>query len=280
MAGCQQPDGGNGGGTATYTTPANVGPVNGITASVTFNQASPQAAGTSVSATVSLSGTAVAGRLFSVNLSSVINSFNANGSYTGNSNGTDAHLVFQFQNVAFTHNMETSDTNASGYVGSAMKNYLTGDFLTGLEAAGVPESVLWASKRYVANKGNDDATAADLIEDKLWLPTEWEMFGSNTYLDTTHETAANQARLEYYTTDTRRIKYNVSNSANWYFLASPDSGSADNFCNVDTTGGADNIIASACGGVIDSWWEHQKTRRQKSMHRIELSYDEVYHHDG
>jgi hypothetical protein len=64
-----------------------------------------------------------------------VNSFNEGGSagtsdYTGNENGEDAHLVFQFRNLPFTHGMDNSATN--GYAGSLMQAYLTGEFLPGL----------------------------------------------------------------------------------------------------------------------------------------------------
>jgi hypothetical protein len=151
-----------------------------------------------------------------------INSFNEGqgGSYTGNGNGTAAHLVFQFQNLPpFTHRMNAYIVNADVYAQSEMRTWLTTDFLQGLVGAGVPDSVLWAPKRFVANGGS--ATAADLIEDKLWLPTEWELFGSNTFSVTAYENASNQARLEYYTDNSTRIKYISSNVALDYWEASP-----------------------------------------------------------
>jgi hypothetical protein len=143
--------------------------------------------------------------------------------------------------------MEESKTNANGYEGSALRKYLapTGDsgsgaFLTGLTNAGVPASILWAPKRYVA-KGGITVTAADLIQDKLWLPTEREMRGSPAYSNAI-ESAENQARLEYYTT---WIKYNKFDSYSIpYWLASPRSGSALYFCycyNVPGFGDADLI---------------------------------------
>ena len=55
--------------TYTWNTPANV-TANGVTASVSFNPASPKASGTSVQATVSFSGTATNAGTFSVNLTS------------------------------------------------------------------------------------------------------------------------------------------------------------------------------------------------------------------
>jgi hypothetical protein len=183
-----------------------------------------------------------------------INSFNASGDYTGNGNGEDAHLVFQFQNLPFTRAMEADATNANGYGGSDMRTYLTGAFLTGLYAAGVPDAVLWAPKRYAANKGTGASSAA-LIQDKLWLPTEREMFASQVYSNPAYETEENQARLEYYADESLRTKkYNAFNASDWYWLASPLSTSTANFCLVSYTGYSSNGPDDASlGGCVPAF---------------------------
>ncbi|MDR0526340.1 MAG: InlB B-repeat-containing protein, partial [Spirochaetaceae bacterium] len=63
------------------------------------------------------------------------------------------------------------------------------------------------------------ATGTNTIEDKLWLPTEWEMFGANTHSNSNYENSANQGRLGYYANDTSRQK-----AGSTYLTASPDSG--------------------------------------------------------
>jgi hypothetical protein len=182
-----------------------------------------------------------------------INSFNAQGAYTGNGNGAAAHLVFQFQNVAFTHRMNASNDNTGGYALSEMRTWLTGAFLTGLTNAGVPSGVLWAPKRYVSKGGNPSPGADEINTDTLWLPTERELFGSRSLSNDTDETAANQARLAYYTNNDRRIKYNNGNTAAWYWEASPGSASAANFCLVNLSGFAGYYDASAVGGCAPAF---------------------------
>jgi hypothetical protein len=182
-----------------------------------------------------------------------INSFNKSLPYTGNSNGTSAHLVFQFQNLPAKHRMNATDDNTTGYKDSEMRAYITGNFYSGLVAAGVPVGVIYAPKRYVSQGGNP-AAGADLIEDKLWLPTEREMFGAGTNSDATYETAQNQARLEYYGDDASRLKYRADGVAIWYWSASPSSGSAALFCPVSTSGGiAGNTNAFAVGGCAPAF---------------------------
>jgi hypothetical protein len=153
-----------------------------------------------------------------------INSFNEGqgGSYTGNGNGTAAHLVFQFQNLPFAHRMSSGWSRESGYAAREMRAWITGDFLTGLKNAGVPENVLWGPKRYVAN-GGPNATAADEITDTLWLPTEREICGVNFWSHSTWETAANQARLAYYDTSSKFIKHDSGNGTTYYWLSSTGS---------------------------------------------------------
>jgi hypothetical protein len=139
-----------------------------------------------------------------------------------NGNGTTPHVVFQFQNVPGTHRMEETDTNQNGYLGSEMRTYLVDKFLTGLINAGVPDAVLWTPSRRVPNKG-EGATAADTITDKLWLPTNWEMFGAGAEgsADPTYETANNQASFaDFYSFPLNR-KYNALNDEGAYWLASP-----------------------------------------------------------
>ncbi|MDR2864878.1 MAG: Ig-like domain-containing protein [Spirochaetaceae bacterium] len=159
-----------------------------------------------------------------------INSFNpgANGrtSYTGGVTPAIPHIVMQFKDTPVDRRMEQTNRNDNGYSGSEMRNYLisgSGRFYTGLKDAGVPVdngAIIWAPKRYVANKGNG-ATSASLIEDKIWLPTEREIFRGRKYSVEAYETEINQTWLEYYISDDRRKKPSAFNGGGVYWLASP-----------------------------------------------------------
>ncbi|GHV32611.1 hypothetical protein AGMMS4952_23280 [Spirochaetia bacterium] len=112
------------------------------------------------------------------------NSFKS-GTAAANNPSAPNHVVFQFQNIPVTHGMNPTNSNAGGYKDSEMRVYLTNDFLPGLKAAGVPESVLWAPSRRVWNgflsseSGSSSTnTVVDTIADELWLPTEYEMLGT------------------------------------------------------------------------------------------------------
>jgi hypothetical protein len=90
------------------------------------------------------------------------------------------------------------------------------------------------------------------INDLLWLPTEWEMFGENTYSIAGDETAANQARLEYYTGDESRIKL-AGGSLSWYWEASANADSASSFCVVGNNGDPHSNSASGAGGCAPAF---------------------------
>jgi hypothetical protein len=193
-----------------------------------------------------------------------INSFNGK-------NGNDTpHVVFQFQNIPVTRRMNATDTNEGGYEKSEMRKYLvpvtgdsaSGNFLTGLNNAGVPDGVLWAPAR-VLSKGADGKGSVTL-SDKLWLPTEREMFGSRKY-STDGETADNQARLEYYTGDNTRLKAwwedtgsyypNMRYDAGWWYWGSSCSysGGSASFCLVHYNGNTNHNGASSAGGVAPAF---------------------------
>jgi hypothetical protein len=127
--------------------------------------------------------------------------------------------------------MNEASSNAGGYAASEIRTYVNVNFLAGLKALGVPtdgDTYIWSPTRPVSNGNSGYATTTN-ITDKLWLPTEREMFNAAKYSNAS-ETAANQAYLEYYTDDTKRIKYkktSAGSATTHYWQASPDN-------NVDT----------------------------------------------
>jgi hypothetical protein len=144
------------------------------------------------------------------------------------------HVVFQFQNITHDHRMNAYDGNAGGYAVTEMREYVRGYFLAGLIDAGVPDEVLWPPARMVSARP-DIGTSVDPaeIQDKLWLPTAWEMGSATNYI--LDETAANQARLEYYKDDSSRVKYGTS-GAKPYWLASMTSQNYTAFVSIKTDG--------------------------------------------
>jgi hypothetical protein len=171
---------------------------------------------------ISLAADDPKGRLVIVGINSFRHGKGSGGAYAETANNGVEHVVFHFQDVPGKHRMNAQSSNGGGYEASEMREYLvpvekngeavggSGNFLAGLLNAGVPESVLWGPKRHVSAGGN--VSTASELSDLLWLPTEREMFengkddeGGGPFSGG-GETAANQARLEYYASNALRQK--------------------------------------------------------------------------
>ncbi|MDR2864042.1 MAG: Ig-like domain-containing protein [Spirochaetaceae bacterium] len=204
-----------------------------------------------------------------------INSFNkgttGSPSYEGGVDTPVRHIVMQFNDCPGTHRMNQDPTNVGGYLGSEMRKYLRGEnggditFPIGLENAGVPlndNDIIFAPRRYVW-KGYDEFGAAiitypqcDTISgDKLWLPTEIEMFGTNSSSNG-YETGFNQTRLMYYDgPNSKRLKAASTSTtiSVWYWEASPRK-NPDGFCRVlQGSGTADGYHADGTGGLAPAF---------------------------
>jgi hypothetical protein len=149
-------------------------------------------------------------------------------------------LGYSTESNAGGHYMNASNTNSGGYASCKMRQYIINNVLPALKNLGIPFDEEWmkAPPRLVSKGGSTSNPGADTITDKLFLPTEYEMFGAYTYSNSNAEAAANQGRLTYYTDNTTRIKYNKDNETRVYWEASPYSGSTYLFCSVGSSGAA------------------------------------------
>jgi hypothetical protein len=181
---------------------------------------------------------------------------------TGKNGNTRASVAFQsyhclgYSGVTGTdgHYMEKTNINTNGYLGCQMRLYLINNMKNALISAGVPvdSDIIYGPARRVS-KGGSSPAGYDTIEDKVFLPTEYEMFGTRTYSDATQEAAEYQGRLEYYDSDTKRVKKTKDGTARIYWLASPYSGSAALFCAVFSSGAAYDSNASYVYGVAPAF---------------------------
>jgi hypothetical protein len=177
-----------------------------------------------------------------------INSFNRRATQPTNT----PHVVFQFQNIPVGNRMYSSRTNTVGYTGSDLRAYLIENFFTGLKNAGVPDTQIFIPKRFIS-KGSG-SSGLDEVSDTIWLPTEREMFGDGPWtkpsLSSEQETVENQAHLEYYVNDGRRIKYDPDNAPSEdYILASPYTNDAQRFCGVCDDGTTGYDFADTVNGI-------------------------------
>ncbi|GHT42895.1 hypothetical protein AGMMS49965_15450 [Bacteroidia bacterium] len=155
-----------------------------------------------------------------------LNSFKRDGGLVNNPNAPD-HLVFQFENVPYLNREMFYGTfedhkyiarNKGGYATSLVRSYVTEALMNDLFTncmymdTTMVKTMVWAPKRQMANGPLYYGTGVDVLEDKLWIPTEWEMTGKHLTSIWQLEPGTGQARLEYYTTDDRRAKYNRKGS--------------------------------------------------------------------
>ena len=147
--------------------------------------------------------------------------------------------------MATTKQHHTSNTNAGGWNSSDIRTYLNGAFLSMLPAdlqAVISEKPVKAT---IGSQSNTLQTA----EDKIWLLTEKEVFGSITYSGS----AENSVNRQYpvFTDVASRVRtQGASGAAVNVWLASPHSGNSTNFCYVTTSGAASYSGASGSGGVL------------------------------
>jgi hypothetical protein len=162
-----------------------------------------------------------------------------------NTEAAKAHVVFQFEKVVTTRKMHSSSID-NYYSETEMRTYLTGNFYNGLKTAGVPDGVVWAVKRRIgANLGTED------LSDKVFLPTEREVFGSNTYAGT----ESNQGRLSAYQSASDRKKYNLGSSYVEWWLASVSGNMIypTHFCSVDSSGDSEDLSCTNTSGVAPAF---------------------------
>jgi hypothetical protein len=185
------------------------------------------------------------------NLRIVIGGFNTYKGM-GSAENTKNHIVFVFDNCPITKAMKTTNDNAGGYASSdVLKPYLEGGFLTGLvEALG--HDYMYAVQRYMSTKSSTAWLTA-----KIFPPTEIEVYGVQCYGDElgtdTSPRSHTPIQLPIYRDSyTHRIK-RYNGSRQWWWLSTPYSASAANFCLVHNVGFTVNSSASSVGGCAPAF---------------------------
>lgn len=153
---------------------------------------------------------------------------------------TKAGITFQLVDcLKTTYSMNGSNTNVNGWRGSTMRTSTMATLLNQLSSD--LKSVLKFVNK-VTSVGNN-SSGLETTSDKLFLLSEIEVFGATQY-----SYAGEGKQYEYYTAGNSTIK-KVNGSAYYWWERSPRSGTADNFCRVDSYGGASRTGASGIDGV-------------------------------
>lgn len=154
-----------------------------------------------------------------------------------------AGITFGLKNLmANIRQMNSSITNAGGFTGSDMYDWLQGTLLNSLP------SDLRAVLKSVNKKTSAGSQSSTINTNamKIFLFSEIEIFGSVRY-----SKSGEGSQYSRFATASSRIKYlsNGSGSANGWWERSPSGSDSNDFCYVNYSGGADNISADYSRGV-------------------------------
>lgn len=157
--------------------------------------------------------------------------------------GGKAGITFGLKNLmANIRQMNSSNTNAGGFTGSDMYDWLQGTLLNSLP------SDLRAVLKSVNKKTSAGSQSSTINTNamKIFLFSEIEIFGSVTY-----SKSGEGSQYSRFATASSRIKYlsNGSGSADNWWERSPYGTSSANFCRVDSDGNASSNGAYLSRGV-------------------------------
>lgn len=160
---------------------------------------------------------------------------------TADGSRTKAGITFQMVDcLSTTYYMNSSNTNSGGWNGSYMKKTVMTTLLNQLPAA--LKNVL-KSVNKLSGTGGGSTSGTQTTNDKLFLLSEVEIFGTTTY-----SVPGEGTQYAYYKAGNSKVK-KVNGSANYWWERSPRSGYTDYFCSVDSNGGANYYYASYSRGV-------------------------------
>lgn len=143
------------------------------------------------------------------------------------------------------NNMNSSNTNAGGWNAANRRKWLNETFFAQLPAdlqAVISEKTL---------KRSQGSQSTVLIEatDKIWLPTETEVFGNNAYGAATE--VAVQKQYPIFPDQNSRVRTQGKNGAACpWWESSPRVSLSTAFCTVHTTGTPDSYSAGTAYGVL------------------------------
>lgn len=140
--------------------------------------------------------------------------------------------------------MNSSNTNAGGWVSCALRTTLNTTIYEALPQT-VKDAIV--EKTHKTSAGSQSTSLVE-HSDKLWLPTEYEMFGAITYSANTENANVNK-HYAVFDTNADRIKNQGTNGSavNWW-ESSPVVSDSANFCRV-YSGGSAYAGANSSNGV-------------------------------
>jgi hypothetical protein len=170
--------------------------------------------------------------------------------------GGRSGITFEFADVPITHWMNTDWTNAEGWEKSHMREWLNSEFLSSLPSG--LQSCIESVKKETNNVGRveseDDTSVVTATDDKLWLLSMTEVYGSTTgvWSSATYDAEGTQYKLYAdQGVTTKNYGFCAKGGADyWWWLRSPNAGDSGSFHYVDPVGGWDAQDARYEWGVF------------------------------
>ena len=163
------------------------------------------------------------------------------GHYTLASGQPCHFVVVQKDCLKETGYMNASSTNNGGWNECARRTWCNETYRNA-----IPSALRPIFKRFTNYAANGTGSSAVASSDYFALFSEKEVFGSTTYADSLAESKNTQ--LDYYMTQSNRIKM-VNGRAGWWWERSPYSSGSALFCVVRYDGSANYNLASIGNGL-------------------------------
>lgn len=144
--------------------------------------------------------------------------------------------------------MNISNTNNGGWYSSYMRQTICSAFLNAFYPS--IKSIITACIKYTDNTGGGEDTASNVTttSDKIWLLSEFEIFGTRHFANSTEQNY--QQQYDYYKNGNSKIKskHNDTTVSCYWWLRSPVTTISKAFCLVGTNGGYVNNYANYSEG--------------------------------
>jgi hypothetical protein len=159
----------------------------------------------------------------------------------GSTQNIKNHILMTFRDCIASSKLNSSNTNTGGFAATELLAWLEGNFLTALEQRlGITLGTLNLAR---STKGGFSWRSY-----KIWLPSELEFFGFQTYGDELNQYNTNCQLPIYQKSYHRRIKrWNGSRQYCW--TSTPHKDSTTSFVSVYNTGGVNSAGAGGSCGV-------------------------------
>lgn len=158
-----------------------------------------------------------------------------------------AKISFGMANCfATTQSMNSSDTNAGGWMSCALRATIINTILPAFISAIGANIIKPVTKRTSAGS---KSTTINTSTDSLWLLSEYEVFGAATNSVADEKPTDKSICYPIFTSTTSRIKKVGSSAAHWWEHSSIASNSTG-FCFVSSSGSANVSYASYSRGVV------------------------------